>query len=163
MTAAKIRPAAAEDWDWIDAASVPIGGPVIAAAGRLVALRTGSGLAAADADGARAGVAVWTRSGRAAELLAIAVETRRRGVGSLLLDHVVAAARDAGCATLRAETTDDNAAAHAFYAAAGFALTARIDEGFDEVRRLKNIAGPILGAGGVPIRDILVFEKRLQV
>jgi ribosomal-protein-alanine N-acetyltransferase len=57
-----------------------------------------------------------------AEILAIGVvpEERRRGVGKALLAAALATLRQAGAANVFLEVAEDNAAARAFYVAAGF-------------------------------------------
>ncbi len=52
--------------------------------------------------------------------LAVAPAARSRGYGRLLLDWLIAAARDAGSQALLLEVRADNAAARGLYAAAGF-------------------------------------------
>jgi ribosomal-protein-alanine N-acetyltransferase len=62
-----------------------------------------------------------------AELLLIGVhpEHRRGGYGRVLLNHVVAALREAGAARLYLEVAEGNQAGTAFYRAAGFAPVGR--------------------------------------
>ena len=57
-----------------------------------------------------------------AEILTLAVDpaARRRGVARALVEAVLNAARDAGADALWLEVAEDNAAARALYAAAGF-------------------------------------------
>ena len=60
-----------------------------------------------------------------AELLTIAVapEKRREGLGRVLLDGVIAAARERGAVKIFLEVAADNAAARRLYARAGFVLS----------------------------------------
>ena len=66
--------------------------------------------------------------------LVVAEAARGRGVGSLLVREAAALARAEGCAVLELTTGKQRDAAHAFYAAQGFAWTAlrfgrTLDEG----------------------------------
>lgn len=82
---------------------------------------------AADAAQAVIGFAVLMTAADEAEISNIAVSKSelRRGVGSALLDHVVAAARSAGAVTIHLEVRESNAAALALYVSRGFAEVAR--------------------------------------
>ncbi|HLL86830.1 MAG TPA: GNAT family N-acetyltransferase [Thermoleophilaceae bacterium] len=57
------------------------------------------------------------------DALATAPDSRRAGVGSALLAHAVALARERGCTHLALETEIENAAARALYRSAGFEET----------------------------------------
>jgi GNAT superfamily N-acetyltransferase len=56
--------------------------------------------------------------------LVVSKEARGRGVGALLVREAAAVARAEGCSTLELTTGRQRHAAHAFYAAQGFAWTA---------------------------------------
>lgn len=76
--------------------------------------------------------------------LAIASEARGRGIGSVLLDAVEAAARDRGARRLGLEVRTDNSAAIALYEARGYRRSGRreayYDDGADAYRYLKNLS-----------------------
>ena len=76
----------------------------------------------ADVDDAVVGYAVASFAGDIAELqrIGVAPAARRAGVGSALLDEVVAEAPATGANRLLLEVREDNAGALAFYAARGF-------------------------------------------
>jgi ribosomal-protein-alanine N-acetyltransferase len=82
---------------------------------------------AVDAAQALVGFAVLLTAADEAEIanLAVARGERRRGVGAALLDHLVAAAREAGCRTVHLDVRESNAAALALYATRGFVEVAR--------------------------------------
>jgi ribosomal-protein-alanine N-acetyltransferase len=96
------------------------------------------------------GFALCLAAGEALDIAAIGVVRvrRRAGIGRALLAHCEAQARAAGVLRLMLEVAEDNAAARAFYANAGFAEAGR--------RRGYYRARP----GGGP-RDALVFSKSL--
>jgi N-acetylglutamate synthase-like GNAT family acetyltransferase len=86
-------------------------------------------------DGVPVGFATWEHADGAAELLALAVHTRRRGAGRSLVTSVRARARAAGCHRLVVVTTDENVGAQAFYAAVGFTMAETRIGAVDECRR----------------------------
>ena len=53
-------------------------------------------------------------------VLVVEEQARRRGVGQRLVEHALAAARDAGCGRLELTSANNRADAHAFYRADGF-------------------------------------------
>jgi len=75
----------------------------------------------------REGMALLRVAADEAEILTLAVrpESRRRGAGRALLDAAMEAAAAAGAARMLLEVAEDNAAARALYAAAGFAPAGR--------------------------------------
>ena len=94
------------------------------------------------------------------ELVTIAVEPRRSGIGSRLLERVIAAARDAGCSRLYLTTTNDNLDALRFYQRRGFQLCGLRIGVVGETRRLKPDL-PATGDYDIPIRDELDLELHL--
>jgi [ribosomal protein S18]-alanine N-acetyltransferase len=96
------------------------------------------------------GLVLALPAGEALDIAAIGVvgPRRRAGVGRALLLRVEAQARAGGALRLMLEVAEDNAAARAFYATAGFVECGR--------RRSYYRARP----GGLP-RDALVFSKAL--
>ena len=81
----------------------------------------------AEEDGRVIGHAVASVVDDVAELqrIAVAEQARRGGVGSALVDAVVALAEDAGAERILLEVREDNDAAVRFYAARGFTELAR--------------------------------------
>ena len=77
-------------------------------------------------DGSAAGFSLFRTISCDAELLLLAVspQYRRNGIGSLLLDHFVAEARDSGSSKIHLEVRDGNPAV-SMYEAAGFACVGR--------------------------------------
>jgi ribosomal protein S18 acetylase RimI-like enzyme len=86
-------------------------------------------------DGMPIGFATWEHVGGIAELLALAVRDRRRGVGRALVAAVRTRAAATGCTRLVVVTTDENLGAQAFYGANGFTLAERRVGAVDECRR----------------------------
>lgn len=104
--------------------------------------------------GAIVGHAAYRIGGTACELVSIAADPPGTGIGSVLFDAVLAAAREAGCASLWLTTTNDNLDALRFYQRRGMRLVALRAGAVAEARRLKPQV-PDIGANGIPLRDEL--------
>jgi len=86
-----------------------------------------SGLGIEDEEGRLAGFILFQAAAEDAEVLTLAVrpEARRRGWGLALTEAAADAAGRAGSSALWLEAAEDNAAALALYARAGFEITGR--------------------------------------
>jgi ribosomal protein S18 acetylase RimI-like enzyme len=80
-----------------------------------------------------------------------------QGIGTALIEAVKAAASAAGCLRLWLITTNDNLHALGFYQKRGFRLVAVYPGAVDAARRLKPEI-PLVGNGGIPIRDEIELE-----
>jgi GNAT superfamily N-acetyltransferase len=107
------------------------------------------------------GLATYELGEQECELVTIEAFHRRDGIGSALLDAVIAAARKHGCARLCLVTTNDNASAQRFYEHHGLALLAVQAGAVDEARKLKPEI-PLIGEDGIEIHDELEYELRLK-
>jgi GNAT superfamily N-acetyltransferase len=94
--------------------------------------------------------AVCLRDSPVAELVAINAFERGRGIGTGLIEAVVASLQEFD--TLRLTTTNDNLDALRFYQRRGFQLSAVRPGAVDEARRLKPSI-PALGDYRIPVRD----------
>ena len=82
--------------------------------------------------------------GESAEVaLAVADRMHRRGVATLLLEHLVSLARDRGVRALTAMTLPENTAVLRVFADAGLSVTRRMDEGVVE------LSMPVPGSAGL--------------
>lgn len=86
-------------------------------------------------DGAPVGFLTWDHDAGAGEILALAVQETRRGVGRALVAAVRARAATAGVTRIVVVTTDENRGAQAFYAATGFTLAETRVGAVDDCRR----------------------------
>ena len=82
------------------------------------------------------------------------------GIGTALLDAVVKAARAERCRRVCLVTTNDNLDALGFYQKRGFELVAVHRRSVERARALKP-AIPLVGQGGIPIRDAIELELLL--
>ena len=83
------------------------------------------------------------------------------GWGTALVDAATAVARAAGCRRVWLITTNDNIDALRFYQRRGFTLVAVHAGAIDAARRVKP-AIPRVGGHGIPIRDEIELERRLD-
>lgn len=81
------------------------------------------------------------------------------GIGTGLVDAVKAAAVEFGCKRLWLVTTNDNMNALRFYQKRGFVLVKINRNAIEFARKLKPI--PLIGAGGIPLRDEIELEMML--
>lgn len=160
MTSIKITPASPEDWQWILVNSEPVGGPTVVSRGILHTLAEHTGFVAT-AQGERTGFAILRYNEDDPELLAIASVTLWRGVGTELLKHCEDICKANNHPRIWLCTTNDNLDAIRFYQRRGYALAELRSGAFEDVKRLKNIEGEVVGNFGIPIRDELTLEKHL--
>ncbi len=99
--------------------------------------------------------------GEACEIVTIDALREGEGIGTLLLDAVVDAARAAGCDRVQLLTTNNNLRALAFYQKRGFRLVGLRPGAIDEERKLKPSI-PETDSAGLPIRDELHLELPLR-
>jgi GNAT superfamily N-acetyltransferase len=96
------------------------------------------------------------------EIVALVAVQEGRGAATALLAAVARLAAAAGCRRLWLTTTNDNAAAMAFYERRGWRKVATYPGAMIEARKLKPELAEF-GIGGVEIRDELEFEWPLSV
>ncbi|MER3420696.1 MAG: GNAT family N-acetyltransferase, partial [Chloroflexota bacterium] len=82
------------------------------------------------------------------------------GAGTALLQAAERYARAHGCARLRLITTNDNLAALRFYQRRGLRIAAVYPGAVEAARRIKPQI-PLVGAGGIPVRDEIELVKEL--
>ncbi|MCC6616886.1 MAG: GNAT family N-acetyltransferase [Anaerolineae bacterium] len=116
----------------------------------------------AEQDAQVAGVATYHVEGEACELVTIDSLIEGRGIGTALIEAVAGAARTASCLRLWLVTTNDNVDALRLYQKRGFRLSALYPDAIAQSRTLKPEI-PLSGAYGIPIRDEIVLEMRLDV
>ena len=82
------------------------------------------------------------------------------GIGAALVKSVRSAAVANGCRRLWVITTNDNLRALHFYRLNGFSLVARHSNAVEQSRKLKPEI-PLIGLGGIPLRDEIELEMTL--
>ena len=147
------RPLTEVDRAWVvDAAPDLWGSNVVVAHGEVFEPATLEGFVAEDG-GVRAGLLTYRADDDACEVVTIDAFEARRGIGSALMDAILSL----GHRRVWLITTNDNVPAQRFYERLGFRLVA-VREG--ELRRSRELKPeiPLVGVGGVPIRDELEYE-----
>jgi ribosomal protein S18 acetylase RimI-like enzyme len=137
----------------------PFGGPQQARRGELIDVLEPPGLVA-ELDGEPVGLLTYRRAGATCELAFLAAGERHRGVGTALLETLVAAV--SGCERIWLVTTNDNLDALRFYQRRGFVLSALRPGAVDDARRELKPQMGTLGGYGIPLRDELELELRLS-
>jgi GNAT superfamily N-acetyltransferase len=99
--------------------------------------------------------------GDALEVVSIAAATPGDGVGTALLDAVVAEARAAGSRRVWLVTTNDNLRALRFYQRRGLRIVGVDPGAVDRARRMKPSI-PTVGDDGIPIHDELRLELSIE-
>ncbi|SDR34209.1 GNAT family N-acetyltransferase [Pseudovibrio sp. Tun.PSC04-5.I4] len=92
------------------------------------------------------------------EILTLDSLQRWGGVGTLLLDAAVDAARQSDIGRIMVRTSNDNLDAFRFYQRRGFRLEKVVQGVIDEERKLKPEI-PVTGLHGIPLRDEVIFGR----
>jgi ribosomal protein S18 acetylase RimI-like enzyme len=99
--------------------------------------------------------------GERCEIVSIDAEPKHGGIGSLLLDAAVGAAREQGYRVVWLTTTNDNVDALRFYQRRGFRLCAIRPGAVDRARETLKPEIPVIGSYGIRIRDELDLDLEL--
>jgi ribosomal protein S18 acetylase RimI-like enzyme len=113
-------------------------------------------------DGKIVGHVSYRGDGDRCEIASIAARPRHSGIGTLLMDAVLRAAREEGYGTAWLTTTNDNLDALRFYQRLGFRLCALRPGGVDRARATLKPEIPAVGSYGIPLRDELDLELDLE-
>lgn len=114
---------------------------------------------AQDDDGTLVGLLTFVPDGDVLEIVTVDALRPREGIGSALLLEAIERAHAAACRIVRVMTTNDNAPAIALYERLGFRI-AEVREGAVARAREMKPSIPLVGVGGTPISDEIVFELR---
>lgn len=107
------------------------------------------------------GLATYEIRGDEMELTLLDSRERTQGVGSRLVEEVIAKAKQADCRRVWLVTTNDNIRAIRFYQKRGFDLVSLHRNALEASRKLKPEI-PLTGQEGIPIRHELEFEITLR-
>lgn len=158
----RVRPLAAVDAGWTAAVMRDQwGGAVVVSRGRLHHTDRLPGLVA-ERGGRAVGLLTYHIDGGECEIVTLNAVEPRIGAGTALVDAATAVARAADCRRLWLITTNDNVDALRFYQRRGFTLVAVHAGAIDAARRVKP-AIPRVGDHGIPIRDEIELERRLDL
>ena len=160
MTAPRVRPATPADAAWIEAlVEEEWGGPLLIADGRTFDARVLPGLIV----GEREGLALYEAAGAGvlAELVLLHALALGQGLGTALVEALVALLARQGARELWLTTTNDNLEALRFYQRRGFRLMEVRPRAIEAVRLLKP-GIPLVGEFGIAIRDELRLMRPLR-
>jgi len=98
---------------------------------------------------------------QACEIMSLDSLWEGQGIGTTLLNQVIATAKERGCHKITLITTNDNLNAMGFYQKRGFDLIRLYHNALDISRKLKPSI-PLLGEFDIPLRHELEFEMNLS-
>jgi ribosomal protein S18 acetylase RimI-like enzyme len=156
-----IRPVQAQDHDWILGLVREWGADFIVSRGRKIFAAQLPGFCAAGPTGERLGLVTYEITGAECQLVTLHALRPYKGIGTALTAAVREVATAAGCRRLWLITTNDNLDALRFYQRRGFELVA-VHRDFREVARRLKPSIPLEGNFGIPIRDEIELELRLD-
>jgi len=99
-------------------------------------------------------------SGSDCEIISLDSLREGQGLGTLLIEKAIEAARTKGCQRIFLITTNDNLNALGFYQKRGFELVAVHRGAANESRKIKPSI-PLIGNDGIPLRDEIELEMLL--
>jgi ribosomal protein S18 acetylase RimI-like enzyme len=127
---------------------------------RIYDTRSLNGFAASDGD-RLVGTLTYAIEGHRCEIVTIDAFVEGLGVGTALVEAIQAFADQQACSRLVLFTTNDNLRAQHFYRRRRFRVRAFYPDGMDAVRKIKPKV-PMIGNHGIPLRDVIEFEKDLR-
>ena len=127
--------------------------------GQVVDMTGVDGLIAQDADDI-IGLITFIRYDGTLEITSLDSLREHQGIGTALLDAVIAIARESGVTRIVLITTNDNLNAMRFYQKRGFDMANLYRNAMDVSRRLKPEI-PLIGEDDIPLRHEIEFELLL--
>lgn len=107
------------------------------------------------------GLITYYIEGDSCEIISLNSTVKRRGVGTALVKAVEKVAKAKKCKRIWVITTNDNIDALCFWQKIGFSLKAIYPNAITHSRKLKPEI-PLIGNYGIPIRDEIELELRLE-
>ena len=156
-----VREAAAADAEAVAAFLERHGSAVVARHGELVDATDHPALLVEDED-RLVGVLTYVIAGADCEVLTLHADPPKSGVGTELVEAAAVLAEGRGCDRLWLITTNDNVDALRFYQRRGFRLTGIHPGAIAQARRTLKPQIPEFAGNGIPIRDELDLERRLE-
>ncbi|MCM3706818.1 MULTISPECIES: GNAT family N-acetyltransferase [Cytobacillus] len=95
------------------------------------------------------------------EIISLDSTEEGKGIGTRLVLEVESLAKKKNCRVVKLITTNDNLLALKFYQKRGFILSKIIHNAVEEARKVKPEI-PLIGNGGIPIRDEIELVKLLS-
>jgi predicted acetyltransferase/N-acetylglutamate synthase-like GNAT family acetyltransferase len=156
----EVRDATAGDRAWLAGVLAERwGSTLIARRGTLVDAGELPGLIA-EIDGEPVGLATYEETDGMIEIVTLDALGERQGVGTALVERLVALAGERHCSRVWLVTTNDNLRALRFYQRRGFRLAALHAGAVDRARALKP-GIPAVGSGGLEIHDEIELAREI--
>jgi ribosomal protein S18 acetylase RimI-like enzyme len=128
--------------------------------GEIVGMTRVEGIAAMDSDEIAGLITFRIRDG-ICEITSLDSLREGQGIGTALLEQVIAIAKENNCLKISLTTTNDNINAIGFYQKRGFDLVKLHHDSINHSRKLKPEI-PLTGQNGIPIKHELEFELLLD-
>lgn len=159
MSKFHIRPVDSDDGQWVERfITKRWGAEFIAAHYEVFHCRELPGFVAFDGE-KKLGLLTYKITAGECEIVSLDSLRPCEGIGTGLIEAVKAAALECGCSRLWLVTTNDNMNALRFYQKRGFVLVKINRNAIEFARNLKPV--PLIGAGGIPLRDEIELEMML--
>lgn len=156
-----IRPLTHDDREWVaEFTAEHWGGPIVVVHGSVYKPERLQGFVAESAS-RRVGLVTFRVEGRGCEVVTLNTVHRHVGIGTSLLEALKREAMGEECMRVWLVTTNDNLDALRFFQRRGFEL-ARVYRGAAEESRKIKPEIPLVGYHGIPIRDEIELELRLD-
>jgi N-acetylglutamate synthase-like GNAT family acetyltransferase len=157
----QVRPLTTEDREWVRQFIIEHwGDTIVVAHGKVYYPHTLSGFVAM-LKGNRVGLLTYSLEDENCEIVTIDSIKPGISIGTLLIQAVTQAAREAGCKRLWLITTNDNLHALRFYQKRGFRLVTVHRNAVDAARQLKPRI-PLIGNDQIPLHDEIELEMMLE-
>jgi len=156
-----IRPVEDRDGGWVLSMVREWGADFVVSRGRKIFPVRLPGFCAVELEGERLGLATYEIINEECQMVTLHALRPHEGIGTALTAAVRDAAVAAGCRRLWLITTNDNLDALRFYQRRGFDLVA-VHRDLREVARRLKPSIPLVGNFGIPIRDEIELELRLD-
>ncbi len=114
----------------------------------------------AEQNNKQVGLILYAIEEKQCEIVAVYSAIEKQGIGTKLIELVGMVAKEKGCNRVWLQTTNDNTSAFRFYQRMGFTIAAIRVNAIEAQRKVKAI--PTIGNDGIPIRDEIEFEMKLN-
>lgn len=127
--------------------------------GKEIDLSTANGVIALE-DNQIKGLVTYMIHEDVCEIMSLDSLEQSKGIGTILIDHVIKISKKAQCRKILLITTNDNINAIRFYQKRGFDMTHLYHNALDLSRKLKPEI-PLIGENNIPLRHEIEFQMIL--
>lgn len=106
------------------------------------------------------GFLLYLKEGATCEIIVFEVFKKFQGLGTFLLNELVAKAKELGCKKVILQTTNDNLDALRFYQRRGFTIAGVSLNAVEIARKMKPSISNI-GDYSIPVRDEIILERNI--